>query len=48
MLLRERRASRPHPSVVLRQILADGAECQTIWSFLGQSGRAMLVTVYFE
>ena len=46
-LLRERPASKPNPSVVLRQQLADGTEVETIWAYLADSGRAMLVTVYF-
>ena len=47
-LVRERPASRPNPSVVIRQLLADGSEVEVIWSWLAKSGRAILVTVYFR
>ena len=47
-LLRERPASKPNPSVVLRQFLADGQEVEVIWSWLEETGRAKLVTVYFR
>jgi hypothetical protein len=47
-LVRERPASKPNPSVVVRQAMADGTEVQVIWSWLEQTGRAKLVTVYFE
>lgn len=47
-LLRERPASKPNPSVVIRQQLADGTEVEAIWAYLAESGRAMLVTVYFS
>lgn len=47
-VLRERPRSIPHPSVVLRQVLVNGSEVEAIWSWMGHSGRAKLVTVYFE
>lgn len=47
-LVRERPTSKPHPSVVVRQVLADGSEVEVIWSWLSQSRRAKLVTVYFK
>jgi hypothetical protein len=47
VLLRERPASKPNPSVVVRQMLADGTEVQVVWSWLGATGRAKLVTVFF-
>jgi len=47
-LLRERSGSRPHPSIVVRQLLADGSEVECIWSWLAVSRRAKLVTVYFR
>lgn len=47
-LVRERPRSKPNPSVVLRQQLADGSEVETIWAWLAESKRAMLVTVYFR
>jgi hypothetical protein len=46
-LERERPASKPHPSIVVRQELADGIEVEAIWAWLPESRRAMLVTVYF-
>jgi len=47
-LVRERPQSKPNPSVVLRQELADGSEVEAIWAWMGQSERAKLVTVYFR
>jgi hypothetical protein len=47
-LVRERPRSKPNPSVVLQQQLADGSEVETIWAWLADSKRAMLVTVYFR
>jgi hypothetical protein len=47
-LERERPTSKPHPSVVVRQELVDGTEVEVIWALLPESGRAMLVTVYFS
>jgi hypothetical protein len=47
-LVRERPRSKPHPSVVLRQQLADGSEAEVIWAWLPDTGRAKLVTVYFR
>ena len=47
VLVKERPASRPNPSVVVRQVLADGREVEVIWAWLPQSRRAKLVTVYF-
>ena len=46
-LQRERPASKPHPSIVVRQELADGTEVEVIWAWMPESRRAMLVTVYF-
>ena len=46
-LERERPASKPHPTIVVRQELADGIEVEAIWAWLPESRRAMLVTVYF-
>jgi len=46
-LERERPHSDPHPSVVVREDLVDGAEVETVWAWLPESGRALLVTVYF-
>jgi hypothetical protein len=47
-LKRERPASKPHPSIVVREELADGSEVEVIWAWLPESRRAMLVTVYFR
>ena len=47
-LVRERPRSKPHPSVVVRQPLADGSDVEVVWAWLADSGRAKLVTVYFR
>ena len=47
-LVRERQRSKPHPSVVVRQLLADGSEVEVVWAWLSDSRRAKLVTVYFR
>ena len=47
-LMRERPRSKPNPSIVVRQQLADGSEVEAIWAWLAESGRGMLVTVYFR
>jgi hypothetical protein len=47
-LERERPTSKPHPSVVVREELADGTEVEAIWAWLPATSRAMLVTVYFS
>jgi len=46
-LLRERPSSKPNPSVVVRQVLADGTQVEVVWAWLSQTDRAKLVTVYF-
>ncbi len=46
-LERERPASKPHASIVVREELADGTSVEAIWAWLPESHRAMLVTVYF-
>lgn len=46
-LVRERPSSKPHPSVVVREDLADGTEVESIWAWMEESNRAKLVTVYF-
>jgi hypothetical protein len=46
-LVEERRHSEPNPSVVVRELLADGTVVEAIWSWLRNSRRAKLVTVYF-
>jgi hypothetical protein len=44
-LVRERPRSKPNPSVVVHQILADGTEVEVIWAWLPQTRRAKLITV---
>ena len=46
-LVRERPASKPHPSIVVRQSLADGAEVTVVWSWNEMKRRAKLVTVFY-
>lgn len=46
-LERERAASKPHPSLVVRKELADGSEVEAIWAWMPDSGRAMLVAIHF-
>lgn len=48
VLLLERPASKPNPSVLVRQILADGNVVRAVWAWLSHSQRAKLVTVFFE
>jgi hypothetical protein len=48
VLLRERPRSKPNPSILVRQQLADGSEVEAIWAWLAESKRSMLVTVYFR
>ena len=47
-LVFERPQSKPNPSVVVHQSLADGSNVEAIWAWLGESNRAKLVTVYFR
>ena len=47
VLVRERPRSKPNPSVIVRTPLADGMEVEVIWSWLDETQRAQLVTVYF-
>jgi hypothetical protein len=47
-LLDERPHTRPNPSVVVRQMLPDGTAVEAVWSWLAQSRRAKLVTVFFR
>lgn len=46
-LIRERPRSKPNPSIIVRQVLTDGSEVEVVWSWLAETGRAKLVTVYF-
>jgi hypothetical protein len=47
-LVRERPRSKPNPSVIIQHQLVDGSEVEAVWSWLAESNRAMLVTVYFR
>ena len=47
-LVRERLRSRPNPSMIVRQTLADGFRADVVWAWLASSGRAKLVTVFFR
>ena len=47
-LVNERPRSKPHPSVIVRQSLADGTDAEVVWSWLSDTKRAKLVTVYFR
>ena len=47
-LVRERPRSKPNPSVVMQQELADGTDVEAIWAYLEESDRAVLVTVFFK
>ena len=48
VLVRERPRSRPNPSAVVRQALADGSVVEVVWAWLPQTGRAKLATVFFR
>jgi hypothetical protein len=47
-LVRERPRSKPNPSVVLHQELADGTDVEAVWAWLAETRRAKLVTVFFR
>ncbi len=47
-LVRERPRSKPNPSVIVRQMLADRTEVEVVWSWLKEGRRAKLATVYFQ
>jgi hypothetical protein len=38
----------PNPSIVVEELLPDGAACTVIWSWLAIGNEAKLVTVYFR
>ncbi len=46
-LLSERPRTKPNPSVVVRQILADGTDVEAVWAWVRRGDWAKLVTVYF-
>lgn len=47
-LIAERPQTEPNPSVVVREVLAGGKEVHVVWSWLAESRRAKLVTVFFR
>jgi hypothetical protein len=46
-LIAERPDAAPNPAVEVRESLPDGTEIKAVWSYLGQSGVAKLVTVHY-
>ena len=46
-VISERPRTKPNPTIVVREILADGAEVEVVWSWLERSRKAKIVTVYF-
>jgi hypothetical protein len=46
-LTAERPDATPNPAVEVRESLPDGTEFKAVWSYLGQSDVAKLVTVHF-
>ena len=46
-LMAERLNSRPNPTVEVREFLPDGTDFKAVWSHLGRSQVAKLVTVHF-
>jgi hypothetical protein len=46
-LIVERLDANPNPVVEVRESLPDGTEFKAVWSQLGESGVAKLVTVHF-
>ncbi|HVX87004.1 MAG TPA: DUF4258 domain-containing protein [Phycisphaerae bacterium] len=46
-LMQARPHSQPNPTVIVRQLLADGSEVEVVWAWLEASRRAVLVTVYW-
>jgi hypothetical protein len=47
-LLRERPRSKLNPSIVLLQTLENGSHVQTVWAWLTESDRAILITAYWN
>ncbi len=46
-LIVERPYDKPNPAIEVRERLPDGTEFKAVWSYLGRSGVAKLVTVHF-
>lgn len=47
VLLQERLDAHPNPIIEVSQILEDGTRVKAVWSYLGKSGFAKLVTVHY-
>ena len=47
VLLKERLDAQPNPIIEVSQILEDGTMVKAVWSYLGNSGFAKLVTVHY-
>ena len=47
VLLKERLDAHPNPIIKVSQILEDGTRVKAVWSYLGKSGFAKLVTVHY-
>ena len=47
-LVDERPATRPRPTVVVEELLPDGQSIEAVWSWLAETNRCKLVTVYFK
>jgi hypothetical protein len=47
VLLKERLDAQPNPFIEVSQILEDGTMVKAVWSYLGNSGFAKLVTVHY-
>jgi hypothetical protein len=43
----ERLKAKPNPAVEFQQLLPDGTEFKSVWSYLAKSNVAKLVTVHF-
>lgn len=46
-VLEERPDDVPNPSIVAKQLLADGSEIEAVWAWNAIANEALLVTVYF-
>ncbi len=46
-LIVERSLDKPNPAVEVKERLPDGTKFKAVWSYLGRSGVAKLVTVHF-
>ncbi len=47
VLLKERLDAQPNPIIEVSQILEDRTRVKAVWSYLGNSGFAKLVTVHY-